>query len=108
MPKNGCTHQGMTLFIFLKWINRVLAQKSGSPYKIVGHFERHAATFILWKDQKGLLRSEKIQYLAQTKRFVKRLSSQDAFLLGYLFAQHHEKQLSNPILLEQPCPKWSC
>lgn len=62
--------------------------------RIVGHFDKNAITYLIWKNRRGEVYSDAILSLAKEKSFWKRLSKQDAFLFGCLLGAEQEKRIS--------------
>lgn len=58
---------------------------------IIGHFDKNASTYLIWKNRRGEIFHEAILTLAKKGNFWKQLSKRDAFLFGYLLGAEQEK-----------------
>lgn len=61
--------------------------------RIIGHFDQHFTTYVIWEDNLGI-HSQSVTRLASDKSFIHKLSKEDAFLLGYLLGSTHERMAS--------------
>lgn len=76
------------LAIFQAFWQRLCPKKH---YEIVGHFDKQGSTYVIWRNSQGISFTDKVENLVNMRAFLLRLSTKDAFLLGYLLGTVHEK-----------------
>ncbi|MBS0290612.1 MAG: hypothetical protein JSS07_11340 [Proteobacteria bacterium] len=82
--------------LFLKWILKLRKYFRSSPQiVIVSHFYQNETIQVLMKDKQGSTQVHQLQSVARKKDIINQLSAKDAFLLGYLLAEHEQ---ANPII----------